>query len=68
MHLSEVATIMTEVEYLQARRETDKEWVAEFKAKYDIPSQRVHEAEEHGNPRDWYEAHAHHAEYAPASH
>lgn len=65
MHLSEAARIMDDIEYLKALREADREWVIDFRTRYGLDSIRP---EPEFAASDLYEAHSHHAEYAPASH
>ena len=61
-----MAKTMTDLEHMKAIREADREWVADFRARYNIPAQRTNS--EAPAPLDVYEAHSHHAEYAAARH
>ncbi len=65
VELSEAAKIMDMIEYLKALREADQEWVIDFRARYNIPAQRV---SEDVAPSDWYEVHSHHAEFGSSAH
>lgn len=56
---------MTMTEYLRASRESNAAWLADFRLRYNTAS-ITHDDE--FSAAESYEAHQHHAEYAPASH
>ena len=55
---------MDNIEYLQAAREANREWVLEFRTRFGITEAH----DDYPKATDLYEAHQHHSEYGGASH